>query len=249
MGTIPQALPPPHKRSALIKPLKKLAEDQGKDADVIADMKMQGKTKPTDLGIFWEYVVIQEELFVIVGMMGRPFVQPLYSSIKLSAPGHRPDQYDGEYLAVIGDHTEEAGPPHIKVKKTYFEWREVKIVKEVDDDSRISNSTIMRNRLKCFDLATATPDQETVGIWSPKLPIIPVNVAIKVAKKPSTGWELFCHLWDYEGDNDTVEKAVLEQTKNLALVVSCKGANSAGSLMVMHPANGSVATNIYHHPP
>ena len=41
MGTIPQALPPPPKRSTLIERLKKLAEDQREDADVIADMEMQ----------------------------------------------------------------------------------------------------------------------------------------------------------------------------------------------------------------
>ena len=105
---------------------------------------MQGKTKPADLGIFREYVVLQEELFVLVGMTDGPFIQPLHSFIKFLAPGQRPDQYDGDLLAAISKCTGEADPPYLKVKKTYFGWREVKIVKAVDSDSIFQNSTTMR---------------------------------------------------------------------------------------------------------
>ena len=52
VGKIPQALPPQTTRPTLMEHLKKLAQDQGEDADVIADIKMQGKTKPMDLGFF-----------------------------------------------------------------------------------------------------------------------------------------------------------------------------------------------------
>ena len=72
-----------------------VAQDQGRDVDVIADIKIQGKTKPLDVGIFREYAVLQDELFVLMGMMGGPFVQLLHSFIKFSAPGRRPGQYDG----------------------------------------------------------------------------------------------------------------------------------------------------------
>ena len=44
---------------------------------MIADIKTGGG-KPTNLGIFLEYGVLQEELFVLVGMMGGPFAQPLH---------------------------------------------------------------------------------------------------------------------------------------------------------------------------
>ena len=101
-----------------------LAQDQGKDADVIADIKVQEKTKPLDMGIFQEYVVLQEEIFVLVGMMGGPSVQPLHSFIKFSAPGRRPDKYDGEYLVAIGDRAGRADPPYVEVKKSYFKWRQ-----------------------------------------------------------------------------------------------------------------------------
>ena len=86
------------------------------------------------------------------------------------------------------------------MKKTYFEWREVKTVKEVDDDSKISKFyDDEANRLKYLDPATATSDLETDGSWFPKLPMIPAGVAIKVTEKPTTAWELFRHLCDYEG--------------------------------------------------
>ena len=72
---------------------------------------------PTDLGIFREYAVLQEELFVLVKTMNGPSVKPLYSFIEFLAPERRPDLYDGEDLAVTGDCTGETDPPYVKVKK------------------------------------------------------------------------------------------------------------------------------------
>ena len=120
-----------------------LAQDQYNDAGVIADIKIQGKTKTLDLGIFWEYAVLKEELFFLVGMMDGPFLQPLHSFTKFLAPGRRPNQYDWGYLAAIGDRAGRADPPYVKVKKSYFGWRQSKPVKEVDDDSKIANSTTL----------------------------------------------------------------------------------------------------------
>ena len=100
-----------------------VAQDQGRDVDVIADIKIQGKTKPLDVGIFREYAVLQDELFVLMGMMDGPFDQLLHSFIKFSAPGRRPGQYDGGDLAAIRDRAGRADPPYMKVKKSYIERR------------------------------------------------------------------------------------------------------------------------------
>ena len=118
-------------------------------------------------------------------------------------PGCRPDQYNGKYLAAIWDRTGEADPPYVKVKKTYFKWREVKTFKEVDDDSVISKFYDEEaNRLKCSDPAAVTADLETNRSWFPKLPMIPVKVVIKVMKKPTTAWELLHHQCNCEDDKD-----------------------------------------------
>ena len=46
--------------------------------------------------------------------------------------------------------------------KTSFEWREVEIVKEVGDDSKISKFYVNEaNRVKCFDPVAMTADLET----------------------------------------------------------------------------------------
>ena len=103
------------------------------------------------------------------------------------------------------------------MKKTYFEWREVKTVEEVDDNSKISKFyDDEANRLKYFDPAVATADLETNGSWFPKLSTIPSEVAIKVATKPTTAWELFRRLCNYDEDKDAVVKAVLKKKWALA---------------------------------
>ena len=118
-------------------------------------------------------------------------------------------------MAAIGDRTGEAHPPYIKVKKTYFEWREVKLVEEVDDDSRIPKFyNNEANSLKCFNSVAATAGLEIDLSFFPKLPMIPAEVALKVAKKPTTAWELFHYLCDYEEDKVTVVKSMLTKTKS-----------------------------------
>ena len=101
-----------------------MAEEQGEDKDVLVYLEMQGKIKPSDYWIFRELAILQDELFVLVAMMDGPYVQSIHSFIKFAAPGKRPDQYDGEYLAVIGDCVGAMDPPYVTVKKSYLDWRE-----------------------------------------------------------------------------------------------------------------------------
>ena len=57
--TNPSSLPPPPKTAMLIESLKDLAEDQGEDTDVIADMEMQRRrSKPADYGVFREHTIL-----------------------------------------------------------------------------------------------------------------------------------------------------------------------------------------------
>ena len=123
-------IPVPSITPNLIESLKKLGEEQGEDADVLANTKIQGKTKPNNYKVFREHAVLQDELFIVVGMMDSHFVHPIHLFIKFAAPGKKSDQYNGEYLAAIGDRVGAVDPPYVRVKKSYFKWREVKPVKE-----------------------------------------------------------------------------------------------------------------------
>ena len=58
----------------LIESLQKLAKEQGGDKDVLADLEMQGKTKPSDYWIFQEHAILHDELFVLVAMIAGPYV-------------------------------------------------------------------------------------------------------------------------------------------------------------------------------
>ena len=115
------SIPLPPSTPTLIESLKKLAEEQGEDKDVLADLEIQGKTKPSDHGIFREHAILQDGLFILLVMMDRPYVQPIHSYIKSAAPGRRPDQYDGEYLEVIEDCVGATDPLYVRVRKSYFD--------------------------------------------------------------------------------------------------------------------------------
>ena len=71
-----------------------------------------------------------DEAMVMCVMGDGPYVMPLHSIFKYSAPGRSKDQYDGCFLGAIGDHQGEDDPPFIKLKKSHFEWREIKLPKE-----------------------------------------------------------------------------------------------------------------------
>ena len=81
--------------------LKKLAQDQGEDADVIADIKMQGKTKPMDLGFFPGVCGAPRGDVCSCGNDGRTLRPTTPLGYKICGLGRRPDQYDGEYLGAI----------------------------------------------------------------------------------------------------------------------------------------------------
>ena len=99
----------------LIEGLKHLSKKQAEDLDIMADMAIQGASKPSNYEPFREHAVLQEELFVVVAMMDGTFVQPLHLFIKYSSTRRRACQYNGEYLAANGDRVGLADPPYVVI--------------------------------------------------------------------------------------------------------------------------------------
>ena len=68
-------------------------------------------------------------------------------------------------------------------------------MKDVDDGTKIAIFYYTRaSRLKFFETSAELADVEAEQIWSPKFPIIPAEVALKIAKAPTMAWGLFKHL-------------------------------------------------------
>ena len=107
-----------------------------------------------------------------------------------------------------------ADPSYVRVKESYFDWRECKQMKETNDDSDISNFyDVESNRMKFFDPGTANAEIEMTGTWVPKFPMIPTKVALKVAKSPTTPWELQQHPCNYKEDRDPEDQTMLKKAK------------------------------------
>ena len=217
--------PMPPDTPTLVEGLKLVAEEQAEDEDVVADMEIQGEKPPSRYEPIREHVVLQEDLFVVVAMMDGPFVQPLHSFIKYAATGRRPCQYNGMYMAAVGDRVGLADPPYMKVKKTYFEWIKGKPIKDASDSGPIASFyDDATNRMSFFNPSGTETEPLLVDtdVWFPRMPMIPAEVAVIVASIPTTPWELYAHLVDYETDRHQKVKDMLAPVKHWALVASCR---------------------------
>ena len=82
-------------------------------------------------------------------------------------------------------------------------------MKDVDDGTKIAKFYYTgANRLKFFETSAESADVEAEQIWSPKFPMIPAKVALKIAKTPTTVCEVFKHLCKYDEGRDRVLKDV-----------------------------------------
>ena len=128
----------------------------------------------------------------------------------------------------------QADPPYVKVKKSFFEWRNKKHVKDSTDTSAMAVFyDDVHNRMKFFNPPGGTADLEDAPTWFPKMPMIPAEVAFIIASTPTTPWELHQHLCDYENERDATVVAMLAPVKAWTLVASCTTANKDGSVMAL----------------
>ena len=230
--------PVPAATPTLIEGLRKVAEDQAEDEEILADMEIQGSKKPTNLEPIREFVGLQDELFVMIAMMDGPFVQPLHSFIKYAALGRRPCQYNGVHMAAVGDRVGLADPPYTKVRKSYFEWTKGKPVKDTSDTGPIATFyDDVNNRMKPFIPSSDINIELDSEVGFPKMPMIPAEVAVIVASVPTTPWELHAHLVDYENDRDEKVKEMLAPVKAWALMASCsKTSKELSSVAFVFPS-------------
>ena len=117
-------------------------------------------------------------------------------------------------MAATGNCVGQADPPYVKVKKSYFEWREAKPVENTDDTSEIASFyNDGYNRMIFFDPAGPDAEVEETGVYVPKMPLIPAEVALKIATTPTTPWELHQHTCDYKEGRDAAVKSMLTPVK------------------------------------
>ena len=67
------------------------------------------------------------------------------------------------------------------------------------------------HRILPFD---ATAEAKDAAEWIPRTPMLPMEVALKVAKKPTTPWDLLELLGEFETDKDQQVAKMMESIKN-----------------------------------
>ena len=215
----------------LLRALRRLAREQEEDNEIALDMGKQGDKKPTSYDLFREWIVGMDEPMVLCVMGDGAIVTPLHSIFKYSAPGRSRDQYDGCYLGAVGDRQGHADPPFVKIKKSHFEWREIKPPKEGQANGSVISGffAIEANRMKFFDASSG--ERETEGFWVPKFPMVPASIAYKMTRRPMTAWDLFEEVHKYlEGRDRKVAKLLLPVAQ-WTLMAACRGTTGDQSAM------------------
>ena len=157
---------------------------------------------------------MQDKLFVVVAMMDGPFVQPLHSFIKFASSGR----------TIMPVHWGVPGGDWGLCGTSRLDWKEAKPVERLDDTSEITSFyDDGYNRMKFFDPAGPGAEVKETGVWVPKMPSIPAEVAFVIATTPTTPWELHQHLCNYKENRGPAVKTMLKKAKIWAIVASCKG--------------------------
>ena len=233
IGTPGQPLPP----MTAIEPtleatLKRIAEEQGEDAEIAADMEVQGKTKPTNKATFRLWVILQEELVMLCGMVeGSAQVQPIHSVSKYVAAQRNRDPHNGKLLGAIGDRDGDGDPVFVQLKTTHLEWEERKLLAATDDTSAIARwYDDPENRNSLFN--TSGEQLTATKIAFPTMPMVPAELGLKIVQESMTPWEMLGEIDAFVEDRDDIVKNLLKPARNWALAASVKSsANAENSIM------------------
>jgi len=101
--------------------LESVAEEQEADEALIADLKLQGTKKPTNIATNREAVVAATEPIPYCTIQeGSPFVQIVHSIARYCAPGRlwvrvRRSTINDEYIGAIGDRDGDEDQPFVKI--------------------------------------------------------------------------------------------------------------------------------------
>ncbi len=115
-------LPPRTKTEPMLATaMKQVALDQSEDADITADMAIQGKERPSSTATFKDWAVHNSEPTTFCAMIpGSPFVQPVHAIFKYNAPARSRDAHNNKIVAAFGDRDGTADPPFMMLKPTFF---------------------------------------------------------------------------------------------------------------------------------
>lgn len=226
-------LPPnPTNQSTLKEVVRRLAEEQAEEEAVVADLTIQGSTRPTEVESVLEHLASVTEPVVLLAFGDGPFVLPIHSVFQWKASGRSNDIYDGEYFGAVGDRDGDDDPPFVKLSKSLFEWKQVKLLtseggEQEAIDAFYGDPTNRRAFFPTTGRSFATPEP-----WTPRMPIAPYEVSNQVlVKKQVTAHELARIVETYTTDKSEAVQTIVEPLANFAKAATLKPSNSSNSAM------------------
>ena len=95
------------------------------------------------------------------------------------AQGRRADANDGKFFGAIGYRIDGRDPPFVKITPGHFDWKDVKLLRDITDDSAFGQwFAATGNHLKFVD-ASSELIAATASSF-PKLPMVPAKIGMKL---------------------------------------------------------------------
>lgn len=124
------------KKETLWGQLKRMAIEANEDEEVVAEMKRQGKTRPTSVASFRNWAARQSEPILFLNVHdGSLELNPLHLMAVYATPAQKKDRYDGEFLTLVEKRKKGVCTVFVKAKDHFFQWKEATLPKLQDDRS------------------------------------------------------------------------------------------------------------------
>ena len=179
-----QPLPP------LAAALARAARSQDEDAETLACLRHQ-KEAPADLAcaVLRDWVARQPTVVASAAVtVGAAYVRVLHGTVHWG--GREDDEHDGKFLAAVGDRRGGQDPPWVKVAETCFHRESHHLPEDWAKDSAIGQF-FDRAESRCRLFSLGNEEKETAATAVPRCPLLPMEVAAKAAREPTTAGELF----------------------------------------------------------
>jgi hypothetical protein len=217
-------------RATLANKLKEMARVQQDEAALVDFLTKQGKEKPQNTKAFGEWMSRVGEAVPVMAMThDDPCVQVITNVVHYAAASRDDRKWDGKWMGALGDRTQEGdNPPVVRLKPSYFEWRQVNLPTDKEDSGPVATHYDTTEG-ELFQLEDNQAEADST--WVPKLALMPAKIALDAMELEWQPWDVYEALVEFENEKTDQVKQLLGPCKNWALASSIRGASAETSKM------------------
>jgi len=192
-------------------------------------MAVQGMEKPQTYAPFRDFLTGQQTVVVYTIMEeDQMTITPLHSVTRFATAAHHHNRYDGSILGAVGERQGEDGPMWVKLKNTALQWEKYTPVMGWGDNNAMAERyDNPANRLTPFG---ATAEAKGDVQWIPKAQMLHMEVALNVARKPTTPWKLLELLEEFVVDKDPQVGTALDPIEKWTVAAATQGKDDSSTM-------------------